>query len=150
MSDPRHIAGAFAIREIAATVQRWIDWNGTDRARKGLTTDEGTAIMAVPVPSWPTHGQMHAWIEALNGAADLLVKAPSALVVIPHRFVWDEMSIMDRVWIDGEGSIEGRVTALSFSNIEGPPVVEVSWLHNGEAKSSWFASWRLTRVSDDR
>lgn len=45
-----------------------MEWHKTHRAAENLTTDEDTAIMAVPVPHWPTHGQLENWLKALRGA----------------------------------------------------------------------------------
>jgi len=55
------------------------------------------------------------------------------------------LSFRDRVWLDGEGSIEGIVTAFCFRETN-CITIEVSWIHNGEAKSAWFEEWRLTKA----
>lgn len=52
----------------------------------------------------------------------------------------------ERVWLDGDGSIEGTILGLLFR--EGcHPQVEVSWIHNGDVKSAWFDEWRLRPVT---
>ena len=67
------------LREIALQVQGWLDWHRKDRADQGLTTDDGTQIMALPVPSWPVHRQLKNWVEELNLAADALDGGESAI-----------------------------------------------------------------------
>jgi len=52
----------------------------------------------------------------------------------------------DWVFIDGDPSIKGRVTALLFRPMEAMPTVEVSWMHNGQAANAWIESWRLKGV----
>jgi hypothetical protein len=52
---------------------------------------------------------------------------------------------MDRVLIDGDTSLRGRVIALSWRSEDGN-TVEVSWIHNGISHAAWFQSWRLTLV----
>jgi hypothetical protein len=56
---------------------------------------------------------------------------------------WD---FRDRVLIDGDASIVGVVTAFMF-RAPNPSLVEVSWVHNGEAKAAWFEEWRLKSVT---
>ncbi len=56
-------------------------------------------------------------------------------------------SFRDRVWLDGEGSIEGIVTGFQFDGEDHAPLVAVSWIHNGEAKSAWFQDWRLSAAT---
>jgi hypothetical protein len=53
----------------------------------------------------------------------------------------------DRVWLDGDESIIGIVTAFQFRETRNP-IVEVSWMHNGDAKAAWFEEWRLRAVGD--
>jgi hypothetical protein len=69
--DPGSKNGS-GLREIALQVQDWLDWHRKDRAEHGLTTDDGTQVMALPVPSWPVHWQLENWVEELNLAADAL------------------------------------------------------------------------------
>ena len=57
-----------------------------------------------------------------------------------------EWAFRDRVWIDGEGSIVGFVTGILFRETR-DPVVEVSWMHNGDAKVAWFEEWRLVAAT---
>lgn len=52
-------------------------------------------------------------------------------------------SFRDRVLIDGDTSIVGLVTAFQFRGDRGEPIVEVSWVHNGDVKTAWFEEWRL-------
>jgi hypothetical protein len=70
-SKNRLVLGS-GLREIALQVQGWLDWNRKDRTKHDLVTDGNTQIMALPVPSWPTHWQLKNWIEELNLAADAL------------------------------------------------------------------------------
>lgn len=60
---------AWQLEVIARIVESWIDWSANHWAAEGLTTEDGTAIMALPVPVWPTHGQLSAWVEVLRNAA---------------------------------------------------------------------------------
>lgn len=61
------------LQTIAAIVQSWIDWSKEGRTIEGLTTEDGTAIMSLPVPIWPTHGSLAVWVETLNNAATALM-----------------------------------------------------------------------------
>ena len=63
------------LREIALQVQGWLDWDRAHRERHHLTTEDDTQIMALPVPSWPTHWQLRNWITELNTTADALDSA---------------------------------------------------------------------------
>jgi hypothetical protein len=75
-SEPSGLPPSFALRTIADQIQRWLDWSRKEREQNDppLTTEteDGTAIMCLPVPSWPTHGQMKNWIAALSEAGDKL------------------------------------------------------------------------------
>lgn len=51
---------------IADQLQNWLDWDKDQRKREYLTTDDGTHIMSLPVPYWPTHGALKAWIEIIR------------------------------------------------------------------------------------
>lgn len=48
-----------------------------------------------------------------------------------------------RVTIDGDDSIIGTIVSFWFKDCD-ICSVEVSWFHNGEVKSGWFAHSRLT------
>ncbi len=50
----------------------------------------------------------------------------------------------DRVIIDDDSSLVGRVTGFFF---RGPLIfVEVSWVHNGDARSQNIEEWRLEKA----
>lgn len=49
-----------------------------------------------------------------------------------------------KVNIDDDQSIVGTVTGFCF-RVTRDPTVEVSWFHNGDAKTGWFEEWRLSR-----
>lgn len=51
-------------------------------------------------------------------------------------------AIRDKVYIDGDESLVGYVTAVVWR--EEKPVVEVSWVSDC-AKTAWFEIWRLTK-----
>ena len=57
-----------------------------------------------------------------------------------------EWAIGDHVNIDGDTSITGRVTGISFRYDDGH-TLEVAWLHNGESRRAYFEHWRLTRAT---
>lgn len=46
-----------------------------------------------------------------------------------------------RVTID-DTDLAGRVTAFCWRDTDGH-TVEVSWIHNGDAKSAWLPAWRI-------
>jgi hypothetical protein len=49
----------------------------------------------------------------------------------------------DRVIIDGDDSLVGRVTGFFF---RGPvTLIEVSWIHNGDARFQNIEEWRLEK-----
>jgi len=60
----------FKLAEIAKTIQSWLDYSTASRVKKSLVTDDNTHIMSLPVPYWPSHGQLKAWIAALTLAAE--------------------------------------------------------------------------------
>jgi hypothetical protein len=60
---------AVQLEAIAGQVRRWLDWHKESRERMHLTTDRDTAIMSLPVPMWPSHGQFENWVHALSAAA---------------------------------------------------------------------------------
>lgn len=72
MTDAERLADS--LRFIGELVQQWIDWDTSERSRESLETDGDTAIMSLPVPYWPKHGQMTNWIDVLNNAANELEK----------------------------------------------------------------------------
>jgi len=51
----------------------------------------------------------------------------------------------DLVHLDGDTSITGVVTGFQFRGAR-DPIIEVSWVHNGDAKAAWFEEWRLSVV----
>lgn len=71
--------------------------------------------------------------------------APPAPFRAKGRALESKWDFGDRVWIDGEGSIEAVVTALQFRS-DRAPMVELSWIHNGTNQVAWFEDWRLTKV----
>ncbi len=50
----------------------------------------------------------------------------------------------DRVYVDGDSSIKGTVTAFIFR--AGSVLVEVSWMHSGKAENERFEDYRLTAI----
>lgn len=69
---------AAALMTIRWILGRWIEWSTENRAKENLRTDADTHIMSLPVPFWPSHGQMQNWIEALERATHLLLATNSA------------------------------------------------------------------------
>ena len=61
-----------SLQEIAIQVQSWLDWSKKDRAEEGLSTKDETHLIALPVPYWPSHGQLSQWVKVLVQAADNL------------------------------------------------------------------------------
>lgn len=53
-----------------------------------------------------------------------------------------QLSVGDRVWIDGDESILATVTGLAF--YPGHSSVQIGWVHCGDAKSCWIEPFRLT------
>ena len=68
MTEDKHamIAG---LRVVADQVQGWIDWSSSECEQSGFTANDGTHIMSLPVPFWPSHGQMVRWVELFRHAA---------------------------------------------------------------------------------
>jgi len=52
-------------------------------------------------------------------------------------------SLAEKVIIDGDKSIIGVVTAVTFRTTG--TTIEVGWIHNGQANSGWFEEWRLSK-----
>jgi hypothetical protein len=62
---------------ISKVIRSWLDWDAKHRETQHLTTDDGTSIMSLPVPYWPSHGMFEKWIETLdNAAAELKANNP--------------------------------------------------------------------------
>lgn len=59
---------------MAAQIRSWLEWDKKSRDKERLVTDDGTHIMALPVPFWPTHGAFESWIKTLEAAARALPK----------------------------------------------------------------------------
>lgn len=57
-------------------------------------------------------------------------------------------SIGDRVTIDGDRDLKARVIGVLFRY--GGVQIEVAWLHNGDAKTSWIELFRLEAAEDDK
>lgn len=62
----------FQLDVIARSIEGWLEWHSDGRASEGLTTEDGTHIMALPVPVWPSHGMFRNWIEVLRSAAQAI------------------------------------------------------------------------------
>jgi len=75
------------------------------------------------------------------------VETGSERILMSGAILQAGFALKDRVWIDGEGSIEGWVTAIQFRS-DREPVLEVSYLHNGDSKVAWFEQWRLTKAGE--
>ena len=76
-------------------------------------------------------GRRAAVIEAANRS---LAPGPG-IIELPFSFG-------DRVQIDGD--IQAR--AVGFCFYPHGMQIQCSWFHNGDAKTDWFASWRVTGI----
>lgn len=56
-----------------------------------------------------------------------------------------EWALGDRVIIDFDRSIRGTITSFNFRHTR-EPTVEVSYFHNGEAKTAWIEQSRLSKA----
>lgn len=75
-------------------------------------------------------------------------KKEERLVLLPNpKFVELPFGFGDKVYIDGDKSIIAVVTAFNFRTERCE--VECAWFSNGDAKSAWFSSWRLSAVEAD-
>jgi hypothetical protein len=54
---------------VARQIESWLEWSQTHRQSEGLTTKDGTHIMALPVPCWPSHGMFRNWITLFRAVA---------------------------------------------------------------------------------
>jgi hypothetical protein len=59
----------FQLEVIARSIEHWLEWDNGQRTSEGLTTEDGTHIMSLPVPVWPSHGMFRNWIAVLKAAA---------------------------------------------------------------------------------
>lgn len=62
----------------------------------------------------------------------------------PRSQFVSEFAFGDRVQIDGDNDLKGRVTGFWWTAPE-IHTIEVTWLANGDVKTAWFSGWRLTR-----
>lgn len=61
------------MRGMADQVRSWLEWNKKQRdAEPHLTTDDGTHIMCLPVPYWPSRGAFETWVKTLEESAKRL------------------------------------------------------------------------------
>lgn len=71
---------AWQFEVIAGQIRGWLDWNKKQRDEQKepiLITDKDTSIMCLPVPVWPSHGQLENWIKTLDEAR-AIIAAPAA------------------------------------------------------------------------
>ena len=59
---------------IAEVLRQWLEWNKGEREDEGLQTGDETHIVALPdgllpVPRWPTRGQLESWADTMERAA---------------------------------------------------------------------------------
>lgn len=62
----------FQLDVIARSIEHWLEWDSGRRASEGLTTEDGTHIMSLPVPVWPSHGMFRNWIAVLRQASEAI------------------------------------------------------------------------------
>lgn len=60
-----------------------------------------------------------------------------------------EFDVGDRVVIDGDESLVGRVTGVLVRGTR-EPQCEVSYVHCGDVKSAWVEEWRLRRAEQEK
>jgi len=60
------------LQNIIDVIENWLEWDRNNRRSEALKTDDGTYIMALPVPYWPSHGQFANWINIFKNAAKKL------------------------------------------------------------------------------
>lgn len=60
------------LEEIAAQLQRWLDWQKSRRLGDGLETTEATYVMTLPEPYWPTRGTLESWIATIKEVSEEL------------------------------------------------------------------------------
>lgn len=56
-----------------------------------------------------------------------------------------EFEIGDQVLIDGDVSLHGTVTAITF-RVKGYVSIEISYLHHGDAKTATVEEFRVSKV----
>lgn len=76
---------AWQLEVVARQIESWIDWDRGHRRRGSLTTEDGTHIMALPVPFWPSHGQFGNWITLLREAAKAIEARRAATLGAVHE-----------------------------------------------------------------
>lgn len=69
MGEPPYSPLATKLDFLADHINSWLEWHSADRTRHEMATEDGTHIMSLPVPMWPTHGQFKRWIETLREGA---------------------------------------------------------------------------------
>jgi hypothetical protein len=74
----------------------------------------------------------------------LQIPMPDGVKPPPRSQFVTEFAFGDRVQIDGDNDLKGRVTGFWWTAPE-IHTIEVTWLANGDVKTAWFSSWRLTR-----
>jgi hypothetical protein len=73
-------------------------------------------------------------LQEMQFRPDLGDKPHEAASLLPFKFG-------DRVVVDGQHGIEGVVTG--FAIYPHTSEIRIEWFANGDAKSAWFAHWRV-------
>lgn len=57
-----------------------------------------------------------------------------------------EFALGDRIWIDGDTSIKATIIGILFRHTG--QEAEIAWIVNGDHKTAWVATWRLSPVTE--
>lgn len=56
--------------------------------------------------------------------------------------------LKQKVCIDGDGGVQGFVTAITFRCSTSPPLYEISYMDDGSARAVWIEEWRLSPAGE--
>jgi hypothetical protein len=70
---------------------------------------------------------------------------PAAQLRVQQPTLKSKWAIGDRVQIDGCDSVVGTVTGFCF-RLTRDPTIEISYFHNGDAKSAWVEEFRISNA----
>jgi hypothetical protein len=84
--------------------------------------------------------------QSIFGKFDVDVPMPAGTAIPPRSSFQSRWAFGDRVHIDDDRDLQGRVIGFNFSCARSEEI-HVAWMHNGVSYSAWFQDWRLTAAA---
>lgn len=83
---------------VASQIRSWLDWNRKHREDNDppLKTDDGTSIMCLPVPYWPSHGAFENWIKLFEDCRAALSPSSAGIENAVQKLEWQAEKIAEQ------------------------------------------------------